>query len=364
MRASTFFGLAAVTAVAVVAAVVALVTRPAPSVIAHDGAFALPGLSQSVEAVAEITVEHGAGAFTMRRTESGGWAMGEKHDYPVPLENVRKLVLGLADLRLFEAKTRQADRYPRLEVEDITAEGAESRLVTVRDAAGETIARTIVGKRKNNLFGYRRDGTYVRKPDEEQAWLAEGAVRVDTDPMHWLEQEIISIPMGDVRAMVMRQPDGEELRVGKPAREIPDFTVESPTEGTPLDQSEVNFLATGLAFLEMQDVRPEGEIEFPEDPHRATFTSFDAMIVNAEVVEQDGKFWGRFTVDYDAEAADLPAENAAPDESDPEAPAKPSPADVARETAERVEGWVFEIPDYKAVKLRARLDDLVKEETE
>jgi hypothetical protein len=290
--------------------------------------------------------------------------MGAKHDYPVPLENVRKLVLGLADLRLFEAKTRRADRYSRLEVEDIAAEDARSRLITLEDAGGETIARAIIGKRKNNLFGFRRDGTYLRMPDEDQAWLAEGAVRVETNPMGWLEQEIISIPMGDVHTMVMRQPDGEELRVGKSARETPDFAVESPSEGTPLDQSEVNFLATGLAFLEMQDVKPEGEIEFPENPHRATYTSFDGMIINAEVMEQDGKYWGRFTVDYDAEAAIPAAETPATEEGEAEAPAPRAPADIAREVAERVEGWVFEIPDYKAVKLRARLTDLVKVEAE
>ena len=362
MKAYAFFGLAAVTAIAVAAAGVALATRPAPNVIAHDGAFAFPGLGKNVESVAAITVEHGAGAFTMRRGEDGVWTMGEKHDYPVPLENVRKLVLGLADLRLFEAKTKRPDRYPRLKVEDIDAEGAESRLVTLKDAAGQAIAQTIIGKRKNNLFGFRRDGTYLRMPGEAQAWLAEGAVRVDTDPMRWLEQEIISIPMGDVREMVMRQPGGEELRVTKAARDTADFTVDNPPEGTPLDQSEVNFLATGLAFLEMRDVKPESEIAFPETPHRATYTSFDGVIVDAEIVELEGKYWGRFKVEYDVEAAERPlAEGGEADEAP--APAK-SGADIARETAERMKGWVFEIPDYKATKLRAAIEDVVKEETE
>ena len=364
MRGYTFIGLAALTALAVAAAGVALAIRPSPNVIAHDGAFAFPGLGKNVEAVAAITVEHPEGAFTMRRTESGGWAMGALHDYPVPLENVRKLVLGLADLRLFEAKTKRADRYARLGVEDIADEGAGSRLVTLADASGETIARAIIGKRKNNLFGFRRDGTYLRMPGEEQSWLAEGAVRVETDPVRWLQQEIISIPMGDVHTMVMRQPDGEELRVAKAARDTNDFTLENPPEGVPIDQSEVNFLATGLAYLEMRDVRPEGDIAFSEAPHRATYTSFDGVIVNAEVVEHEGKFWGRFTVDYDAAAATPAAATPAAEEDEAEAPATPSPAEAAREAAARVDGWVFEIPDYKAEKLRARLDDLVKAETE
>ena len=364
MKGSTFLALAAVTTLAVAAAGVSVALRPAPNTVAHDGAFAFPGLGERVESVAAITVEHPSGAFSMRRTEGGGWAMGDLHDYPVPLENVRKLVLGLADLRLFEAKTKRSDRYPRLEVEDVTAEGAKSRLVTLSDAAGETLARTIIGKRKNNLFGFRRDGTYLRMPEDDQAWLAEGAVRVETDPIRWLQQEIISIPMGDVRSMVLRQPDGQELRVAKTTRDANDFTLESPPEGVPIDQSQVNFLATGLAFLEMQDVRPVDEIEFPADPHRATYTSFDGVIVNAEVIEQDGKFWGRFTVDYDAAAAARAIETPAPEEDEEEATPSASPAELAAEVAARVDGWVFEIPDYKAAKLQAGLDDLVKEEPE
>ena len=394
MKGSTFLALAAVTTLAVAAAGVAVALRPAPNTVAHDGAFAFPGLGERVESVAAITVEHPSGAFSMRRTEGGGWAMGDLHDYPVPLENVRKLVLGLADLRLFEAKTKRSDRYPRLEVEDVTAEGAKSRLVTLSDAAGETLARTIIGKRKNNLFGFRRDGTYLRMPEDDQAWLAEGAVRVETDPIRWLQQEIISIPMGDVRSMVLRQPDGQELRVAKTTRDANDFTLESPPEGVPIDevnflatglaflemqdvrpvdevprrvpidQSQVNFLATGLAFLEMQDVRPVDGIEFPADPHRATYTSFDGVIVNAEVIEQDGKFWGRFTVDYDAAAAAPAIETPAPEEDEEEATPSASPAELAAEVAARVDGWVFEIPDFKAAKLQAGLDDLVKEEPE
>ena len=358
MKPYAFFGLVGITALVVIAAGVAVATRPAPSVIAHDGPYAFPGLGEAIEAVTAITVEHAEGAFTMRRTDDGVWVMADKHDYPVPLEKVRKLVLGLADLRLFEAKTERPERYARLEVEDIDAEGAQSRLVTLEDAAGEALARTIIGKRKNNLFGFRRDGTYLRAPGEEQAWLAEGAVRVETDPMRWLEQEIISIRMGDVREMVMRQPGGEQLRVTKSARDAPDFVVDRVPEGTALDQSEVNFLATGLAFLEMQDVKPEGEIAFPETPHRATYTSFDGVIVNAEIVEENGKFWGRFTVDLDADAAAPPV--AEPDETD--APPRQSAADMARDIAERVAGWVFEIPDYKAAKLTAGLDDVMRDE--
>ena len=362
MKPYPFFGLAAVTALVVIAAGVAVATRPSPSVIAHGDTYAFPGLGETLEAVAAITVKHGESAFTLRRADDdGAWVMTDKYDYPVPLEKVRKLVLGLADLRLFETKTKRPDRYARLEVEDIEAEGARSRMVTLKDAAGEELVRTIIGKRKNNLFGFRRDGTYLRAPGAEQAWLAEGAVRVETDPMRWLEQEIISIRMGDVREMVIRQPDGEELRVTKSARDTPDFAVDEVPEGTALDQSEVNFLATGLAFLEMQDVKPGGEIAFPEAPHRATYTSFDGVIVSAEIVEKDGKFWGRFTVDHDAEAAAPPAERT---DEGPEPPPAKSAADVAREIAARVEGWVFEIPDYKAEKLTARLDDVVQQGTD
>ena len=87
---------------------------------------------------------------------------------------------GLADLRLLEAKTDQADRHARLEVEDITAKDAKSRQVTLAGADGKPLADLIVGKQNytSDLNGLR--GVYVRKPGNAQAWLAQGSVELPT----------------------------------------------------------------------------------------------------------------------------------------------------------------------------------------
>ena len=44
-----FFGLVGITALVVITAGVAVATRPAPSVIAHDGPYAFPGLGEAIE---------------------------------------------------------------------------------------------------------------------------------------------------------------------------------------------------------------------------------------------------------------------------------------------------------------------------
>ena len=71
---------------------------------------------------------------------------------------------GLAEAELVEAKTRRADRYALLELEDPAAKDAKSRLVRVLDGKGSVLAEVVVGKKRIDAFGVGKSGTYVRKP--------------------------------------------------------------------------------------------------------------------------------------------------------------------------------------------------------
>ena len=96
--------------------------------------------------------------------------------YPARQTRIEKMMGGLVTLSYFEPKTTRADLYPKIEVEDV-AKDANSTRVTVKDESGAVLADVIVGKAKTGVAGLDRDGVYIRLPDEERAWLAEGAPR-------------------------------------------------------------------------------------------------------------------------------------------------------------------------------------------
>ena len=71
-------------------------------------------------------------------------------------------------------KTADAARFERLELRDVTAKGAKSKNVTVKDKAGKILAEGLIGKRNEDLFGTGKGGVYMRIAGKKESWLIEG----------------------------------------------------------------------------------------------------------------------------------------------------------------------------------------------
>src|SRR5690606_23028818 len=114
-------------------------------------------------------------------------------DYPAKFDNVKTLLVELSQLRYLEPKTADPTRFDRLELRDVTVEGAKSKKVTVRDKEGNVLAQGLIGKRNADLFGTGRGGTYMRVASKEQSWLVEGSVTLGEGPADWVSKQIVDI---------------------------------------------------------------------------------------------------------------------------------------------------------------------------
>ncbi len=330
----------------------------------------LPDLAARVAEVARITVRTADTVMTARRTDEG-WVLEEKDDYPVELDKVRELVLGLAQMRLVEAKTRDPDKLARLELEPVDSEDAKSREITLADADGEVIARVVIGKRKFSLYGPGKSGSYVRLAEDDQAWLADRALDVPEEPLDWFDRTILSLPRKEVAEVVLRPETPEEVRVERTGAENDAFALTAVPEGREPDESKPPMLAGTLGNITMLDVVSAAEKPLPEDAPIARFTSFDGLQVEARIgVFGEGdetEYWIAFT-----------AREVAPRE-------RPAPSGVADERAEggetaeigseekepvarrvasleaRLAGRVFKVSPYLAKRMLWRIEDLLKE---
>src|SRR5215831_7755877 len=146
MKPTTFLVLLVVTAASVAGAGYAVLSETriqGPKV--GVGAPVFGNLLATANDVVTVTVASTAGKFTLAR-RGDEWVLVEKDDHPVAADKLRRLVAGLADLRLLEAKTRRPERYARLEVEDVGGKDAKSKEVTLAGANGKPLADLIVGK--------------------------------------------------------------------------------------------------------------------------------------------------------------------------------------------------------------------------
>ena len=335
--------LAVVTAIALAGAIAALVAEPRASAVSSEDRLVLAGLAERMSDVTRIEIIRAEASFAMTRDPSGSWSIPTKGGFAATADRVRELLVGLGDLRYREAKTGRPERHARLNVEDPGAENAQSSLVTLRDATGQELGSVIVGRPRSYVFGAKEQGTYIRLPGDPQAWLATGRVDAGAGFRDWVYRNIIDLEMDAIRAMTVRQPDGTELKVFRGEGE-PDYVVAGDPalpSGQQLDQSEVNFLSTGLAYLDLDDVAAAPAFAFPDAFHTAELTMFDGRRIiaeTAETAEAGGGAWVRLRA------------IAAPDGDD---------GWVASFNA-RVGPWVYRVPDFKAKKLRGTLADLLE----
>ncbi len=339
MKPTTFVVLLAATAAGVAAAGYAVLSESriqAPKVAGGVPLFgSLLGQANDVQTA---TIASASGKFTIAH-KGDGWVLVEKDGYPVAADKVRKLVAGLADLRLLEAKTDQADRHARLEVEDVTAKDAKSTQVTLAGADGKPLADLIVGKQNltTDLNGLR--GVYVRKPGEAQAWLAQGSVDLPNAAIDWIDRTVVDVGEDKIQRLQFEPTGAPAVTVSKADKAAADYTLAPLPEGKSADPDAVKRLTQVFAAVSLDDVRADKDTDKAVKAGTAEATTFDGLTLKAELLAMDGGTWLRLTAaaaDGSAAAADAKTING------------------------RVSGWLFKLPQFKAGLLQPKIDDFLK----
>lgn len=352
MRPTTVAILAGLTVVAVGAAGAAVAVRGGRHVAEASGALMFPDFVNRANEATTITVTSANGTVTLKRPDDLGWVLGERADYPAPIEKVRRVIAGVAGLRLVEAKTNNPERYARLEVEDPKSKDAKSRQITIRNAGGAVLADVIVGKGNYTMGQNSPGGVYVRRANEARSWLAEGSVEAPAGPNEWLDRQIADVPNGAVKRITYRDGGTEVATISreKQDQEAPTLSPVPPDRSP--DAAKVRRMASAMSSVLFEDVRRADAVPFPPGGRSVELETFGGLTVRVDIANFEGAPWTRFS-----------------------AAAKPPPPDAAVEVgvdtavaqAERINkaagGYAFKLPDFKIELLTPKLDDLLQKPT-
>ncbi|MBM3559799.1 MAG: DUF4340 domain-containing protein [Alphaproteobacteria bacterium] len=348
MSPKVFVGWLVATVLVVVVALVVVLDRPLASFDPISGEVAFPALREASDTAARIVVTNHYRTFAIVR-RGDQWAAADQYDYPVAAGEVRELLARLADMRTLELKTQKPARHGRLEVEDPTKENAASRRVRVEDAGGKVLADAIVGRPSYRFVGTITNGTYMRRPDDSQAWLGTGIVRVQDRLVPWLEREIVAVK-ADQLARVRFNEGGEGAYTVARKAADKEFTLSPLPEGRTVDDD--GAVRTFARFAEnvlLEDVVPADKfVPGDGEKHKAVIETFDGVVFTVDMTVQGDKTWASISAAYAG-----PADAA---------------ADVAGGARQRVEsinkrhaGWVYWLPyDFRDALLRKVDDWLVK----
>ena len=347
MTPRTFSLLALTTALAIAAAGYA-VSREAGFTTTSRGEVIFPDLGKRINEVGKIEIRTHDRTMTMEPGEQG-WALKESGGYAIQSKIVKGAILGFSSLSYVEAKTRQADKYQKLELRDPEAEGSHGRGVRIYAKNGDRLVDAVIGKVRYDMPGTTRDGVYIRQPGDPQTWLALGQVDVSGLPSDWLKQEIVNIDAGRIKSAETRHPDGAVIRVSKSSPTDRNFVMAGIPEGKKLkyDRDPDN-IATVLENFELDDARRVADILFdPKATITTRITTFDGLVVDINMTTRKNGRGGksRHWVTLSARATDASSER------------HKEAAGINAHTSP----WAFQIPGYKASRLNKRLSEIVKD---
>lgn len=308
-------------------------TMPGERTTIAGGKLMFPDLAPKLRDLARIEITHQGKQTVIEKRSDGGWGIASMHDYPVQEAKLRGMLTGLTELRLAEPRTSDPAEFGRLGLDDPNGAASSADLLRLEDAADKPIAALIVGHRRVRSQANVPEEVYVRRPDENQSWLAEGSLQVDADASLWLDRNVMNIPHDRIASVAVGD---QALMFG---RQDGKFMLTQPAEHPKLEDYKVDDVARGLELLTFQEVKADADAPGSEVGH-SVFTTSDGLAVTVRVLHADKNVWARFSVSGSSDTVK---------------------ADVGRMNG-RVAGWSYEIGSWKEKSLVPSMADLKAEE--
>ena len=181
------------------------------------------------------------------------------------------------------------------------------------------LAEAIIGKERYRLTGTEPTGTYLRRPDEAQSWLASGGVQIEHEVARWLDGEIVQLDPAAIRRIEIERA-GEPGYAAERAKPGDPLQLAGLAEGEALKQdADLNHLTGALSSVRLDDVKPRDQLSWPAQQHTARIDTFEGVELTVHLAQIDDQYWATFDARRVAPAQNGGAAPAA--EAKPDAPA-------------------------------------------
>jgi hypothetical protein len=339
-------------------------------------ALLYPELKKQLDSVTAVRIYKAGDARAVEiARKDATWSVSERGGYPADAAKLRKLLLALADAKIFEQKTSSAENYKSLGVEDTSV--AEATGVRIELAGTPKPVNLIVGKP-----GGGAQSQYVRRAGEAPSWLISTSIENASTPDAWLEKDIIDVGADRVQSAAITTAGAKTYTAAKSSRADANFSVDGVPKGKELSApSAANGLATALVGVTLADVQAANAMPAGAPTAHATYKTFDGLVTDVDGWVRDDKHYIAVKTAFDPAQADhfrIPTtadkKETTADKKDPKAadsaktpeataPAAPDSAGQSATLNTKLSGWVYEVPGYKYEAIFKPLDELLKHET-
>ena len=296
----------------------------------------VPDVSTNLDDITRVEIRNYNDRLTIRRHTNGEWLLEQAQNYFVDADRLTAFLRTISAAQTVEEKTAKPEYYPRLGVEDVSADGASVEVGLFWSNQNSHI-----------LFGNARgEYRYARVADQPTAWLIDADLDISLDASDWLASKLVNIMEAEVRKIGIRHHDGEAINIVR--GEDGEYQTDVP-EGRELKYASiVNSFGTALSNLGFDQVQPASTNETNavttfelSDGYRVVFSRVSAETLGDEGEGEEEADWFRIQLpSTDQQTTVLSA--------------------AQIETLRlAVEGWEFQFLDFKADQIVRRMEDLL-----
>lgn len=302
-----------------------------------------PGLAGEVKNITRLHIASKTGAFDVVLDPQKGWVVPARNNYPASFDLVQRTRVGLAALQIIEPKTARPEWLHFVSLE--TPPKGDGILISAGDDKGQTLAALIAGKTEDIGDPLGATGMFVRRPDENQSWLARAVFDPRASISDWLDKHVVDVDRSRIQEVDVDPAGSPSFIVARINPSDPDFALSPIPAGKsvsdPAAPDGVAAAITGFGFDDVAPARDKIDLSNPAAIARIVTKTFDGLKVTVNVQQHGQDYW-----------ATLFAE-----------PLDAAKTDAAKEAAAinaHAAGWAYKLPGFKGQLFMTTLDSLLK----
>lgn len=300
----------------------------------------------------EIISQKGQNKVILQRKE-GRFVLADKCDYPAAISKINSLLNNCLDIRPTELITDSAANHEDLQVTEQTAQYA----IYFYNSEGNKLTGLLISERKSNP-----DGAFARLVNEDRVYFIQSPPWFSTSAMDYLDRQLFQLERDKIQSVEVSYPDGHYVL--KAAADGGDaVNIEPPIpDGKQFKGSIYRNVFTALTYMQMDDVfSPDKAPEGLDFNRKYICRLKDTTIYDIELAKKDDKTYAKISADFGDKT---PVEKERRVESEEELKAKEAKLkaiEAVNTFNKRHQGWIYEIPSYKAGDLTKTVEELLED---
>ena len=296
-----------------------------------------PALIDSINEITEVTIEDRRFKSILKKID-GVWYLHNKDNYPASTSGIKQLALELSNLKILEAKTSSVEKYAKLGVNNLSVEGSQASQITVSTSEKKLLSLLIGLSPK----GAKKAKRYIRLTDDTAAQLVAGQITASTNPIEWLDPQIIDLDSKSIKRLTIDVPEEKKIVISKNTESEDFFTLQDIPESFEMkSKTIVSSIPAILMDLRLNDVISANVVTDLEPAQKTTVTTFSGLEILLTDYIWENKRYTVFEAYLGKDKKELPNS-------------------MIEKINNKVRGWAYEIPAYKRRMINRKFDDLIQ----